>query len=412
MRPEELIKKYIENQDIAGAGLIVRKDGREVIHTLQGYADIEKEVPVRDNTIFQLASMTKPVIAVAAMQLVEQGKLQLDEKLERYIPEFASMKVADHVIGEETVAAYTADPENPMLGKMVKEELENIHLIDATNKITIRHLLNHSSGLGMGLISAEAVEACFDSSDKLADRVAKYASTPLDFEPGTMTGYSAMPGFDILGRVIEIISGKDLDKYICENITGPLGISDLGFEMTAEQRERMAVLYERPKDGRLVAVPEKESTWQRVDPQINGFYSGSAGMLGSLEAYDRFVQMLANDGRYEKTQILKPETIRLMARESASHHKELMPGCVWGLGMAVFSGLETSGRCLGEGSFGWSGAFGGHFYIDPHNRITMTLMVQRSDIGGATSYVSWKLEESIYQTLVDGDAKMPVSSMD
>ena len=397
MRPEEVIQKAIADNYIVGAGLIVRKNGKEVVHTLQGYADVENKIPVKDDTVFRLASMSKPVTAVAIMQLIEQGKLGLDDELARWIPEFSNMKVPTEVIGFDEAKKYVADPNNPLMAKMLQARIDDVKFVDASKKITIRDLLTHSSGMGMGLVSQAAMNKCYAMQNSLAERVTGYASAPLDFEPDTMTGYSPIAGFDTLGRVVEIVSGLSFSEYVKQNIAEPLGASDIGFEITEERRARMSHLYERRDDGTQFDISYGSPS---SDPAVNGYFSGAAGMIGTLVAYDKFTQMLASGGNFNNAQLLKPETIMQIRTERAGHGRELMKGCNWGLGMAVFSGLKHSGRYLGEGTFGWSGAFGTHFYIDPQNDITMTLMVQSSNIGGAGSPLSIKLEEAIYKTFV------------
>lgn len=400
MRPEEVIRSALDEKFIVGASMVVRKNGVEVVHTNQGYADAERQIPVSDDTLFRLASMSKPVTAVAALQLIEQGKLGLDDRLGRWIPEFGNMKAAKEPIGFDEVQKYVADPDNPLMAKLLKARLDGVELIDVGDKITIRDLLTHSSGLGMGLVSQQAIEECIVPGDRLGARVKRFAATPLDFVPGTMTGYSAITGFDVLGRIIEIVSGEELDEYVRGHIARPLGTDELGFSLTDAQQGRVARLYEHGADGTHKDVTESDQLWRQVDPG-RGYYSGSAGMIGSLMAYDRFVQMLAGNGAYGGARILRPETVAAIRAERAKHGLEFMPGVVWGLGMAVFSEFGRSGRYLGEGTFGWSGAYGTHFYIDTENDITVTLMVQSSNIGGAGSPLSMKLEEAVYRTFVE-----------
>lgn len=400
MRPEEVIKNAPDENYIVGASMIVRKCGAEVLRTYQGYANVEKRIPISDDTLFRLASMSKPVTAVAALQLIEQGRLGLDDRLSRWIPEFRNMKAVREPIGFDEAQKYAADPDNPLMAKILCGRLDALELTDAGDTITIRDLLTHSSGLGMGLASQQAIAECVAVGDRLEDRVIKFAGTPLDFMPGTMTGYSAIAGFDTLGRVVEIASGEDLDEYIRRHIARPLGTDEICFKTTSAQRARLARLYERGDDRTQTDVTDSDPLWRQVDPAL-GYYSGAAGMTGSLEAYDRFVQMLTGNGSYDGVQVLKPETVMAIRTERARHGLEFMTGGVWGLGMAVFSEHGHSGRYLGEGTFGWSGAYGTHFYIDMANHITVTLMVQSSNIGGAGSPLSIKLEEAVYRTFVE-----------
>mgnify|MGYP004616542027 CR=1 FL=1 len=398
MHPIAKIQEYIRRGDIASAGLIVTKDGREILHTLQGYADIAGKIPVTDRTMFRMMSMTKPVTAVAVMQLAEQGKLDIDDPMEAYLPEFSHRKVPDQPITPQESMQFMLHGDQPEVAAAMKARLEGIHLVDAKRKFTIKDVLTHSAGLGMGPVSGRALENSFTPGDLLADRVRKYAPAPLDFEPGTMTGYSAHVGFDMLGRLVEVVSGETFSRYLTEHIFKPLGIEDLGFELPAEARGRMAVLYKKGPEG---LTREAEAEYAPKDP-IDGFFSGSAGLIGSLPAYNRFVQMLAGEGSLEGVQILRPETLRRMATDRQGHGLELAPGCEWGLGMLHFGDREKTRRWVQEGAFGWSGAYGTHFYVDPVNRMTLCLAAQRSDIGGAGSPVSLGLEEAVYKTFVLG----------
>ena len=398
MHPIEKIQEYIDRGDIAGAGLIVTKDGREVLHTLQGYADIERKIPVTDRTMFRMMSMTKPVTAVAVMQLAEQGKLDIDDPMEKYLPEFSHRKVPEQPITREENMRFMLHGDQPDVAAAMKARLDGMRLVDAKRKFTIKDVLTHSAGLGMGPVSGRALENSFTPGDLLADRVRKYAQAPLDFEPGSMTGYSGLVGFDVLSRLVEVVSGENLNQYVKNHILRPLGITDLGFEFSAEARGRLAMVYKKTAEGLTLERPEH---YAPVDP-VNGFYSGAAGMIGSLPAYNRFVQMLAGEGSLEGVQILRPETLRRMAADRQGHGLELMPGCEWGLGMLHFGDREKTRRWVQEGSFGWSGAYGTHFYVDPVNCMTLCLVAQRSDIGGAGSPVSMGLEEAVYKTFVLG----------
>ncbi len=396
-KPNELLEKLILNSEIAGAGLIVRRNGHEEIRFVDGYSDVASQKKTTIDTVYHLASMTKPITAIAAMQLVEKGQLSVMDPIDKYLPEFGEMLVSDRLIGFGD--CYNADPDNPMMAVMIQDEMNKVKMIKAKNKILIRDLLNHSSGLGMGVVSNEAVMNCFGEDDNLRERVEKFAETPLDFEPGTMTGYSAVVAFDVLGRIIEIISGDDLDTYFKKFIFNPMGIKDMGFIMDASQRTRLSCIYKKV-DDEMIEDESADSFIRMLDASINGYYSGAGGLFGTLAEYDKIVQMLLNRGVYEEVRIIGQETLELMVQESATHSKELMPGVVWGLGMAVFGNEEETKRSVSKGSYGWSGAFGTHFYVDPLNNIGATLVLQRSDLGGADSYISRELEASIYETFI------------
>ncbi|WP_239616550.1 serine hydrolase domain-containing protein [Cohnella mopanensis] len=349
------LEKYVADKEIAGASLLVRKNGEKVFETYSGYANLETQEPVTESSIFRLASMTKPIAAIAAMILKERGRLCLGDSIAKYLPDYEDKR-----------------------------------------GVTVLDLLNHSSGLGHGPSSQEYVEKCFDPTDKLAERVHKWAGMPRDFEPGTGTGYSGIVGFDILGRIIEVASGSDLQTFFRENIFEPLGLRDTTYSLTSAQAERVVRLYEAD-NGELRDVTESESMWPTVNAMLNGYYSAGAGLLGTLSDYDKIVQLLAGEGRYQDLRLLREETVHRMCTESSNHKKEFFPGSVWGLGMVVYRAPELMGLPFSSGAFGWSGAYGTHFFIDVRKNIQAILMVNRSNIGGAGSYVSRQIEKLIYE---------------
>lgn len=392
-RIREFLEEQIKNNAIAGAVLMIRKDGEQVCDIQCGYADIEQKRPVEKNTMFRLASMTKPVIAIGIMILAEEGKLDIDGELGDYFPQFKNMKVADKVVG--FMDFYEPDPENPTAPKAKTELLEGICAIEAQNKITIRQMLNHSSGMGQGPVSITALDKVLKPTQTLEERVNIIADTILDFEPGTMTGYSAATAYEVLGLLIERVSGMDLNRFIQEKICRPLGIRDLTYCLTQEQKNRLCRLYEAGKDG-MRDVTDEEAAWKMVNPMVRGYYSGSAGMIGSMEAYEKIVQMLYNKGELNGVRLLSEKNVQKMIQIEKEPHMQMMPGAWWGLGMMVSENPQLTNRGVGAGTFGWSGAYGTHFYIDLKRKLTVVLGVNCSNIGGAGSPVSSELEHLIW----------------
>lgn len=379
---KKIFQSYLDEKKFAGVNMIVRKDGEEVLRYKAGHRDIENNLPAEYDTIFRLASMTKPVISVAAMILSDRGLLDIDDDIAKYIPAFANMQAADHMVGFMDI--YEAAPENPMIPKFHPEKLEGIELVPVENPIKIRHILGHCSGMGQGPYSCMIYEKGAHPGQTLKERVNWIAQVPLDFQPGDFAGYSAGVAFEVLGRIIEIISGKDLNTFIQDEICQPLGIKDLGYCLNAEQLGRVSKLYEAG-DGKLTDVTETDAPWKMVNPLVDGYYSGSAGMLGSLEAYDHFAAMLAGGGALNGVRILKEETVKQMTVNSSNKHLTMEPGIGWGLGMIVHEDTDVSGRKVSVGSFGWSGAYGCHFFIDPVKHISAVMMMAVSNIGGANS---------------------------
>ena len=378
----------------AGASALVRQRGVLVWRGDFGFRDREKELNVDGDSIFRLASMTKPVIAVAVMILAERGLLDIDDPVSRYLPAFSRLQAADRAVSFADVLEF--DPENAAVPRFNLQKLEGIGTVPVCRPLTIRHLLGHCGGMGQGPYSNGIYDSGIRPDQTLAERVDWMARVPLDTQPGDCAGYSAGMGFDVLGRIVELVSGKDLNRFIREEICAPLQIADLGYALTAEQRERLARLYEA-ESGRLRDVTESDAAWQIVDPLPRGYYSGSAGMLGSLNAYDRFASMLAGGGELDGVRLLRPETAAAMAVNSSPKKLEMSPGIGWGLGMIVHEDPQRSGRHVSPGSFGWSGRYGCHFFIDPVRQISAVMTMGVSNIGGADSPIARAFEDAIWE---------------
>lgn len=391
---KELLEKWISDNLISGAVILVEKDGKKVCDAQYGYADLEKGIKMDKSSIFRLASMTKPVIAIATMLLVEEGKLDLDAPIEKYIPQFSSLKVSDKMVGFEDF--YQADPENPSMPKVNTDLISSIKEAKLKRSVTIRDILSHSSGMGQGPVSMTRMEKLLKPGQSLDQRVKIFSETILDFQPGEHTGYSAATAFDVLGKIIEVVSGMNLNSFIIERICKPLGITDMGFELSEEQKRRVVKLYEAT-EGKLIDVSNSESFWNLINPFDAGLYCGSAGMLGTVDGYAKIARMLLQKGKADNKTFLKEETIDKMKHEASEKHLEMQPGKVWGLGMVVTENPEIAKRNVGKGTYGWSGAYGTHFYVDDENNLTMVLGVSRSNIGGADSELSKLLEDVLYK---------------
>ncbi len=391
---KKLLEQWIMEKQIAGAVVRIDKAGENVCNAWYGFADIEKRVQMDSTSVFRLASMTKPVIAIAAMLLAEEGKLDIEAPVETYLPEFAGLKAADKVIGFEEF--YQADPDNPMMPKMNTVLLENIGETDLKRSVTIRDILSHSSGMGQGPVSMNRMNTVLKPGQSLKERVDIFSKTILDFQPGEHTGYSASTAFDVLGYIIEVVSGTDLDTFVKEKICQPLNMHDTGFAMDEDQKGRIVKLYEAV-GGELKDVSDSEKFWQLINPEAGGCYSGSAGMLGTVEDYSKIAQMFLQDGYVGGMPFISKETVSRMTHEASVKHMEMQPGIVWGMGMEVIENPELAKRKAGKGTFGWSGSYGTHFYVDVENKLTVVLGVNRSNIGGADSELSRLLEHVVYQ---------------
>ena len=394
----ETIQKYIDNGDIAGAAYIVRKNGKVEAEGGLGYADIEKQLPAGPDTLFRLASMTKPIAAIAVMKLIEDGKIRLQDKISTWLPEYRDMKVCSYRVGDEF---YAPDPDSPTGAHASEKILNEMTYVDAEREITVYDLMTHSSGIGMGPVGITLAERVSDRKDTIRERVRKYAVIPLDFQPGTEMGYSAIVGMEILSAVIEIISGMSFDEYLEETILGPMGIRDITYSPDEEQTKRIPRLYKYTENHQLEDVTDTDYTWliAIADP-VRSMHSASAGLYGSVAAYDKIAQMLLQGGEYNGVRILKAETVEAICQNAGEHKLWLCPGLRWGLGMVVYDDPAFLQSARSAGSYGWSGAFGTHFFVDPQNRLTAVLGINRSNIGGASSPVSFAFEKAIREELL------------
>lgn len=358
------LNAYVRNGDIAGGSILVRKNGEIVCTEYAGYGDMEKKIPVTADSMFRLASMSKPVAAAAVMLLSQEGKLDITDPIYKYLPEYRNLCVG------------------------VKEENGRIAPVPLDRPAMIEDLLRHRSGMGQGEISASFGVNEVHPGMTLKERAEAIARCPLDFQPDAEAGYSARTAFDVLGRIAEVISGQPFEDFLKEKFFDPLAMTDTTFFLNKAQKKRLVRLYDR-SGGTLT---DSYAPGEINSPFMFSYPSGSAGLFGTLSDYDRFVQMLAGRG----VRILSDETLRKMAVADQGHMSQTG---AWGLGMHVFNRKSVSGRSLSQGTFGWSGAFGTHFYVDTVNDVTMTLMANRMDIGGSGSYVSFGMEEAVFEEM-------------
>jgi CubicO group peptidase (beta-lactamase class C family) len=354
------IERHIEAGDVAGAVTLVARRGRLAYLEAQGLMDVASKTPMATDAIFHLASMSKPITGVAIMMLMEEGKVRLSDPVSKFIPELKALTVAVAMeSGPGPAAARAAEP--------------RFYTVPAAREITIRDLLTHTSGLVSGGISAtEAAKMPRKPTDALTDYVPRLGAVPLAFQPGSRWAYSPGAGFDTLGRVVEVISGQSFDEFLRQRIFEPLGMKDTFFYPPENRLSRVATIYQRTPEG-LQKAPD-----QRV--AAGRYFSGAGGLMSTAEDYLQFGQMLLNGGQLNGKRLLSPTTVELMA---SVHVKDTVPGRQpgrgFGLSVQVISNPVEAGFRVGEGSFGWDGAFGTHFWVDPRDKIVGLLMVQTSN---------------------------------
>lgn len=385
------MQEYVDHQEMSGGALMVRKNGELVYQNKWGMACIDSKEEISYDSIYRMMSMTKCVTAVAILQLIESGKLGLDDSLSKYVPEFKNMQVASD-------ERYVIDMDHPkkILLQVPLFKMEKVKTVPADREITIRDLLSHSSGLEQGAVGLIAMMKMKIEDQILEDRVMRYSRYALDFQPGTGTSYSPLAGFDILGYVIERVSGMRFEEYLQRNICEPLEMKDTTFFLSDEQKKRLVHVYKREKETLKDVTGTKDDMFGMLHQDKMRFEEGSGGLFSTIVDYEHLVEMLCNHGSFHEKQILKPETVKLMHTEAAEQHLEPDPGTVWGLGVKIRQNPNAAKSFATEGTYGWSGAFGTHFFVSPKDHLEAVFMTNRTDLGGSGSYISAKVEELVF----------------
>ena len=385
-RINHLVQRYIDAREISGAVTVVARRGRIAHFEAQGQMDVEAKTPMRKAAVFRIASMTKPVTAVAILMLIEEGSLRLSDPVSRFIPEFKNTQVA--------MARTVAGPAPPIPPGAPPRTPET-YLVPATRDVTVRDLLTHTSGLQTGGIGTrESVRiAPRNTADTLAVHIPKLGSAPLDFQPGTMWRYSALAGIDTLGRIVEVAAGQTFDRFLQDRIFGPLGMKDTMFVPTADRLARAVTLYERTPEGlRREDTPAWLST--------KTLFSGGGGLWTTAEDYLQFAQMLVNGGDLDGVRLLSPRTVDLMSANQVGDLYMGTSGTIRGMGFGLTVEVVldpiTADVRKSAGSFGWGGVFGTHFWVDRKEQLTALLMIQT-----LSATLRRDFENAVMQAIVD-----------
>ena len=324
--------------------------------------------------MFRMASMTKPVTAVAILMLVHRGLLQLDSKVSEFIPEFETMEI----------------------GRMTEGKLEIVGT--AQNAITIRHLLSHGSGVGSGPVG-DYVRTSFPLKERtsLKKVVDYYAQNPLDYEPGSRQYYSGLHGFDVLARIVEIVTGKPFDIFLQEELFEPLGMTDTTFNPTKTQWERMIPLHNYADEKPSIVYFPEGTVFGGVPASC---CTGGAGLASTISDYKKFANLLLQNGTVDGRCYVGEELIREMATPQLPMTR-LGDTSLWGLGVRVVS-TETY-KDLPIGSYGWSGACGTHFWVDPENRVVGIYMKNSMYDGGSGAKTARQFERDVAGAYIGGN---------
>jgi CubicO group peptidase (beta-lactamase class C family) len=365
-RLDDVFRSYVDDGRLPGWTLAVTRRGKVVHLTHHGLADIDSGRPVGDDTLWRIYSMTKPITSVAAMMLYEQGLFELTDPVSKFIPEFAEPRV---YVGGSAGAPGTRPAVEP---------------------IRVWHLLTHTAGLTYGFHHAHAVDEMYRArgyefgvpeGHDLAAACAGWAQFPLLFDPGTEGNYSVAT--DVLGRVVEVVSGLSLDRFFAERILGPLGMTDTAFSVSGADVERLATLY-LARDGRLA---RSVATGNAVTKPVR-FFSGGGGLVSTAADYHRFTQMLAGGGQLDGVRLLSPRTLAFMTRNHLPGGVDLetigrplfaepqFRGIGFGLGFSVVLDPVPGKVLASAGEFAWGGLARTSFYVDPAEEITAMFFTQ------------------------------------
>ncbi len=353
------LQAHIDQGHIAGVVAAVVRDGRLVYMEALGQADIEAARPMPKDAIFRLYSMTRSMTSLAAMILWEEGAFQLDDPISRYLPQFMGQRVF-------------ADAGSPDMDQTQSRD----------GDITVEHLLLHTSGLGSrssGIYRAEGVRLRSISVEQMVDNAAR---TPLFEDPGTNWRYGIST--TILGRLVEVWSGKPLEDYLQERVFGPLGMTDTGFWVEPERADRLATVYRASREGELRPYQMEEIPFTEQPVLIEG----GVGLVASTMDFLRFSQMFLNGGELDGNRVLQPETIAMMTVNRIPD--ALLPigfgrptlGQGWGFGFSIVMDASQYAYPVNDGDFWWDGSAGTRFWIDPTENMVTIVMAQVSPASG------------------------------
>jgi CubicO group peptidase (beta-lactamase class C family) len=391
VRLDQFVQKYIDEGRLNGTTGIILRDGKIIYHKAFGQSDMETKAAMQKDQIFRIASMTKPIVSVAVMMLWEEGKFSLDDPISKFIPAFKKTRVLDRYNPKDTT--FTTLP--------------------AKREITIRHLLSHTSGIGYAQIGTPYAIAIYKKyninggigtpNGPLKQVIPRLAELPLFNQPGEKFLYGL--NTDVLGYLVEVVSGLTLDRFLQQRLFEPLGMKDTYFYLPTEKQSRLTKLYKQDDNGNISPYNERLSV--DGDPNFplakNGqYFSGGAGLSSTAYDYALFCQMMINGGSLHNKRILSPHTIGLMTTNQIG--KFLMWDNAdeirqFGLGFGLYLEKSSSILPVGIGSYTWGGMFATHFWIDPKNKLVVVFM------RNLWPTLDWDFEDRIkpviYQALIN-----------
>ena len=399
---------YVAKGKLPGVVVLAARNGKIVYHQAIGMNDLEQKIPMQTNNIFRIASQTKAIVSVGIMMLQEEGKILLSDSLSKYIPEFEHTKVA-----------------LPLSKQRKKGNMDANRIVKAKRQIRIRDLLTHTSGIGYGYGPAKkkwkraGIQGWYFAhrNEPILETVKRMAKLPMEAHPGEryVYGYST----DILGAVIEVVSGQSLDVFLKERILDPLGMADTHFYLPKSKVSRLSVVYSQcgNKLLRATEVGSPQFEWDDKEKctgnnQTQGHYlngprvsfSGGAGLLSTSKDYSIFLQMMLNNGVYNGTRILSRKSVELMTANhlDGDHYKDVKFPWDWGVGFGLGFSVTTNAGDRGVlgslNEYGWGGAYHSSYWVDPKENLIVVYFTQVAPISLDDHQ---KLRNLIYQSIVD-----------
>lgn len=387
-RISDWMKLQVAQKKLPGLSVLVSRRGETAFFECAGLSDIARAKPMREDTIVRIYSMTKPLTSAAIMMLYEEGRFQLDDPVSRFLPVFANQRV------------------------FVSNMRDQFHSVPAQRDITFRDLLTHTSGLTYHFMDAHPVDRLYaakkidfqTSEFSLAELVDQAAKQPLVAQPGTEWNYSIST--DVLGRLVEVISGKPFDVFLREKILRPLGMTDTDFHVPESKLDRFAVNYALNAEGALTAIDDSRDTRYAKPPPLA---SGGGGLVSTASDYLRFCRMMLNKGELEGTRLLGRKTVELMMMNHLKgdmadmgqprFSESTYEGIGFGLGFSVMIDPARAQIVGTQGECSWGGAASTFFFIDPKEEMIVLLLTQLTP--SSTWPIRRELRALTYQAIVD-----------
>ena len=382
-RLDLLLQSYTEAKGVPGIIALVMRDGKVVYRNSFGLADVAGRKPMRLDAIVRIASQTKAITSIGLMLLYDEGKFQLDDPISKYLPAFKNPKVLATFNPQDTT--YTTVP--------------------AKGEITIRQLFTHTSGISYPVIGSKEATAIYAKAGipsgigtptgKLATSMDALGKLPLLHQPGERFTYGL--SVDVLGRLIEVLSGQPLDQYLRKRLFEPLGMKDTWFYLPADKQARLAELYTEDASRQTVPMQPLGRMVPEYPKAKGTYFSGGAGLSSTIDDYARFLQMMLNNGSYNGRQLLKPATVALITQNQMGDVNQ--GGNKFGLGFSIVTDQNAKVPGLSAGSYEWGGIFGTTYWVDPKTKLVALIYTQKypnttgRDLAG-------KFKTAVYESFV------------